>query len=212
MARSYPVLSFFVPPLMSTAAAKVKPNKAVSTTTTVELTINYPSQVVEKVLSEEYEAIGKSLAFGPPKRLTKAVVKCKALTKHVAKTLLNTVNAKVSGLCSRNNPLLLRKCEQSDLKKFSFEALCEEWRQRAPLFFTFLMMCCGSGVAREDVRWLPSAAFAGSVLLKQRNPALNATGSVLGVLVKTGSVEVLFCYFDHVCLIIKHIKQYLCGS
>ena len=184
----------------------------VSTTTTVKLTINYPSKVVEKVLSKEYQATGKALAFGPPKRLAKAVVKCKALTKHVAETLLNTLNAEVSGLCSRNSPSLLWKCEQSDLKKFFFEALCEEWRERAPLFFAFFMTCCGSGVAREDVRWLPSAAVAGSVLLKQRNPALNATASVLGVLAKTGSMEVLFCYFDHVCLIIKHIKQCLCGS
>lgn len=209
---SFSVLNFFVPPLTSTPAAKAKPNDAISTTTTVKLTINYPSKEVEKVLSEEYQAIGKALAFGAPKRLAKAVVKCKALTKHVAETLLNTVNAEVSGLCSRNNPSLLRKCEQSDLKKFSFEALCEEWRERAPLFFAFLMTCCGSGVAREDVRWLPSTAVAGSVLLKQRNPALNATASVLGVLVKTGSMEVLFCYFDHVCLLMKHIKQCLCGS
>lgn len=209
---SFSVLNFFVPPLTSTPAAKAKPNDAISTTTTVKLTINYPSKVVEKVLSEEYQAIEKALAFGAPKRLAKAVVKCKALTKHVAETLLNTVNAEVSGLCSRNNPSLLRKCEQSNLKKFSFEALCEEWRERAPLFFAFLMTCCGSGVAREDVRWLPSTAVAGSVLLKQRNPALNATASVLGVLVKTGSMEVLFCYFDHVCLLMKHIKQCLCGS
>lgn len=209
---SFSVLNFFVPPLTSTPAAKAKPNDAISTTTTVKLTINYPSKEVEKVLSEEYQAIGKALAFGAPKRLAKAVVKCKALTKHVAETLLNTVNAEVSGLCSRNNPSLLRKCEQSNLKKFSFEALCEEWRERAPLFFAFLMTCCGSGVPREDVRWLPSTAVAGSVLLKQRNPALNATASVLGVLVKTGSMEVLFCYFDHVCLLMKHIKQCLCGS
>ena len=120
---SFSVLGVFVPPLMSTPAAKAKPNDAVSTTTTVKLTINYPSKVVEKVLSEEYQAIGKALAFGPPKRLAKAVVKCKALTKHVAETLLNTLNAEVSGLCSQNNPSLLWKCEQSDLKKFFFEAL-----------------------------------------------------------------------------------------
>lgn len=67
-------------------------------------TINYPSKVVEKVLSEEYEAIGKPLAFGPLKRVAKTVGKCKALTKHVAKTLQNTVNAEVRGLCSQNNP------------------------------------------------------------------------------------------------------------
>lgn len=53
--------SFLVPPLTSTPAAKAKPND-VSTTTMVKLTINYPSKVVEKVLSEEYQAIGKALA------------------------------------------------------------------------------------------------------------------------------------------------------
>ena len=45
-----------------------------------------------------------------------------------------------------------------------------------------------------------------------KKSSLNATASVLGVLVKTGSMEVLFCYFDHVCLLMKHIKQCLCGS
>ena len=54
---SFPVLNFFVPPLTSTPAAKAKPNDAISTTTTVKLTINYPSKVVEKVLSEEYQAM-----------------------------------------------------------------------------------------------------------------------------------------------------------
>ena len=37
---------------------------------------------------------------------------------------------------------------------------------------------------------LPSAVVAGSVLLKQRNQEMNATASVLGVLLKTGSIEV----------------------
>ena len=54
---SFSVLNFFVPPLTSTPAAKAKPNDAISTTTTVKLTINYPSKVVEKVLSEEYQAM-----------------------------------------------------------------------------------------------------------------------------------------------------------
>ena len=40
------------------------------------------------------------------------------------------------------------------------------------------------------MKWLPSAVVAGSVLLKQRNQEMNATASVLGVLLKTGSIEV----------------------
>lgn len=40
------------------------------------------------------------------------------------------------------------------------------------------------------MKWLPSAVVAGSVLLKQRNQEMNATASELGVLLKTGSIEV----------------------
>lgn len=94
------LFTFFGSTVNVDSCRKGEPNEAVSATTTVKLTINYPSKVVEKVLSEEYEAIGKALAFGPPKRLAKTVVKCKVLTKHIAKTLQNTVNAEVRGLCS----------------------------------------------------------------------------------------------------------------
>jgi len=50
------------------------------------------------------------------------------------------------------------------------------------------MTCSSVQVTREE-RWLPSVAIAGSVLLKQRNPQMNAIASVLGV-VKTGSMGV----------------------
>jgi hypothetical protein len=99
---------------------------------------------------------------------------------------MKLLSNEVSALCSRNNPSLLRKCGKKDLVNFDLQSLCEEWKERAPLFFSFLMTCC----TNEAVKWLPSAAVAGSVLLKQRNPQMNATASVLGVLIKTGSTEV----------------------
>ena len=54
------------------------------------------------------------------------------------------------------------------------------------------MTCCVS-TSEPDVKWLPSAAVAKSVLLKQHNSQMNATASVLGVLIKTGCMEV--CHF-----------------
>ena len=56
------------------------------------------------------------------------------------------------------------------------------------------MMCCiSAGSTHEGMKWLPSAAVAGAVLLKQGNPQMNATTNVLGVLIKTGSTEVKEC-------------------
>ena len=109
-------------------------------------------------------------------------------------------------LCSRKTPSLLRKCGKEDLENFKFQSLCDEWRERSPLFFSFLMTCCISGRSRDQaVKWLPSAVVAGSVLLKQRNQEMNATASVLGVLLKTGSIEVfLYKMCFHFFLVTKN--------
>lgn len=186
-------VSFFASPpppslfLTSTPVAKdnapFKSSNA-ATFTSVDVTIKYPSKTVNRTLAKDYETIAKALTFGPPQRLAKAVLKCKLLSKHV--NLLSE-----SGLCSRKTPSLLRKCGKEDLENFKFQSLCDEWRERSPLFFSFLMTCCISGRSRDQaVKWLPSAVVAGSVLLKQRNQEMNATASVLGVLLKTGSIEV----------------------
>ena len=162
--------------LTSTPVAKVKstsvhvpaskPSVEAPTSTSIKLVIQYPSKPVNKLLSKEYEAIGKALAYGPPTRLANAVVKCKELNKLVVQTVMKLLSNEVSALCSRNNPPLLRKCAKEDLVNFDLQSLCEEWKERAPLFFSFLMTCCiSTGSTNEGVKWLPSAAVAGSVLL-----------------------------------------------
>ena len=193
-------VSFFASPpppslfLTSTPVAKdnapFKSSNA-ATFTSVDVTIKYPSKTVNRTLAKDYEAIAKALTFGPPQRLAKAVLKCKLLSKHVIESVLNLLSNEESGLCSRKTPSLLRKCGKEDLENFKFQSLCDEWRERSPLFFSFLMTCCISGRSRDQaVKWLPSAVVAGSVLLKQRNQEMNATASELGVLLKTGSIEV----------------------
>ena len=170
-----------------------------ATFTSVDVTIKYPSKTVNRTLAKDYETIAKTLTFGPLQRLAKAVLKCKLLSKHV--NLLSE-----SGLCSRKTPSLLRKCGKEDLENFKFQLLCDEWRERSPLFFSFLMTCCISGRSRDQaVKWLPSAVVAGSVLLKQRKQEMNATASVLGVLLKTGSIEVfLYKMCFHFFLVTKN--------
>ena len=154
----------------------------------VKISIQYSSKPFNKHLPSDYESIGKALVYGPPERIAKAVVKCKLLTKHVLQNVLRLLSSEVCGLCSRSNPSLLRKCDKDDLIKFDFLSLCEEWKDRAPIFYSFLMTCCS--VQSRDESWFPSMAVAGSVLLKQRNSQMNALASVLGILIKTRSIEV----------------------
>ena len=129
--------------------------------------------------------------YGPPERIAKAVVNCKLLTKHVLQNVLRPLWSEVCGLCSRSNPALLRKCDKEDLIKFDFQSLCKEWKDRAPIFYSFLMTCCSVQLSRDE-SWFSSVAVAGSVLPKQRNSQINALASVLGILIKTRSVEVWF--------------------
>ncbi|XP_022791377.1 uncharacterized protein LOC111330730 [Stylophora pistillata] len=98
------------------------------------------------------------------------------------------VSTEVKILCSRKNPTLLRKTSKEDLMKFEFKSLCDEWQQKAPIFYSFLLMA--STTSKSSVQtWSPSMALAGSILLKQRNCEMNAAATVLGILSKTGSIE-----------------------
>ena len=92
------------------------------------------------------------------------------------------------GLCSKNNPLLLRKSSKDGLTEFDLKRVCEEWKVRAPLFYLFLMTSATN--KRTKASWFRSIAVAGSVLLKQRSEKMDATSPVLGIMLKTKSIEV----------------------
>ena len=51
-------------------------------------------------------------------------------------------------------------------------------------------MTSASNKRTKASSWFGSVAVAGSVLLKQRNEKMDATASVLGVMMKTKSIEV----------------------
>ena len=157
--------------------------------TNVNISVQYPSKTVNKQIPSEYESIGKALVHGTPKRIANAVMKCKPISKFVLEKVLRTVSTEVNSLCSRKNPSMLRKTGKQDLIKYSMQTLCLEWQTRSPVFYAFLMTVALSRSNKQS-NWLPSVALAGSILLKQRNSQMSATGAVIGILLKTGSIEV----------------------
>ena len=110
----------------------------------VKLTINHPSKTVNKTLGDTYDALGKALFYGPPSRIATAVMNCEPVRKEVIQKILRIVSKEVNSLCSRQKPLMLRQCGKDDLPKFDFQLLCQEWTNRALMFYSFLLTCAWS--------------------------------------------------------------------
>ena len=92
-------------------------------------------------------------------------------------------------LCSKTNPSLLQKFSEEGLTDFDLQHVCKELEVRAPLFYSFLMTSASNKRTKAS-SWFGSVAVAGSVLLKQRNKQMDATFSLLGIMMKTKSIEV----------------------
>lgn len=160
-----------------------------SQTSNVKLSISYPSKSVNKFLQGSYQLIGKALACGIPSRIANAAMNCQPVRKHIVEKTLGILKKEVMELCSKKNPSLLRKSSKEGLTDFDLQHVCEEWKVRAPLFYSFLMTSASNKRTKAS-SWFGSVAVAGSVLLKQRNKQMDATSSLLGIMMKTKSIEV----------------------
>ena len=160
-------------------------------TSQVKVSFKYPSKNVNKTLSSAYQSVGKALAHGVPSQIAGAIMNCQPLRQHIIEKVLKIASKEVTGLCSKSNPSMLRKTEKADLENFDFELLCNEWRERAPVFYAFLLTSCINKRTKSNT-WFGSLALAGSILLKQRNAEMSSTASVMGVLLKSKSIEVCF--------------------
>ena len=108
----------------------------------VRVSIKYPSKIVNKHLSTVYQPVGKALSHGSPSQIARAIMKCQPLRQHVTQQMLKIVSKEVTGLCSKSNPSPLRKSGKKELEKFNLELVCNEWRERASLFHSFLLTTC----------------------------------------------------------------------
>ena len=175
-------------------------------TSQVKVSFKYPSKNVNKTLSSAYQSVGKALAHGVPSQIAGAIMNCQPLRQHVIEKVLKIASKEVTGLCSKSNPSMLRKSEKADLENFDFELLCHEWRERAPVFYAFLLTSCINQRTKSNT-WFGSLALAGSILLKQRNAEMSSAASVMGVLLKSKSIEVRL--FIYVCFFLQVLFLYL---
>ena len=176
----------FLPPLTSTP---LRLSVNLEESQQVRLSVQYPSKSLNKTLHGTYQNVGKALAHGIPSRIATAVMDCPLVRNHIVEKVMKVVSKEVTGLCSKTNPSLLRKTGKEDLEKFDMELVCKEWRERAPVFYSFLLTSAANKSTKSST-WFGSLALALSVLLKQRNREMSATAEVMGVLLKSKAVEV----------------------
>ena len=173
-----------------------KPERPIADTkeTKVHLTVAYPSKSVRKELKDDFAVLGKAISNGSPQKIARAVLKSVTLRKIVVEKVLQLMNTQLNDICSRKRPSILRANTKEEIANFDFEKVCLEWKERAPIFYAFLMTCAAIKKERAP-EWLPSVAVSGSILLKQRNSHMNGCATVIGILIKTRSLEVRSVFF-----------------
>ena len=175
----------------------------------VTISVKYPSKVKNKNIVGDFAKIVKAILPQNPTGIANVVVKSKQLREKVVDRLLRLIKTEIDDLCSVKKPSILRGTTKEKLLEFSLEKVCDEWAERAPMFHSFLRACCSkSRGTAKDLEWSPAMAVAGSVLLKQRNKHMNALASIIGLTIKTKSLEV--SHLEKTYLILYTIILFAC--
>ena len=161
----------------------------------------WPSETRRRKLAEDMEPIGKAMLRGTYQQMAHKIWQHKILKVELMKYVVRAVAAECAELCSTKTPSMARKCGSEDMLNFQSEALCQEWREKAPLFYSILLSSALSSRRKgiETVTWLPSIALAGSILLRERSRGMDAKQLLVTTIIKSSGSQVrivwLFSYF-----------------
>ena len=123
--------------------------------------LTYPAcdKEYKATLGEDLQTLGKALARkGTYKQTPDAAFRCPSLKNCSIKKTLEALYRECNDLCSKKNPSLLRKSGSDDMENFSLQKLSKEWKEGAPLFFSFLVTC--ATVKEKGCDWTPAAVVA----------------------------------------------------
>ena len=87
--------------------------------------------------------------------------------------------------------LCFAKVEQTTWRTFLYKNSVKNGKREHPFFYSFLLTC-RTTVKDKGCDWTPAMAVAGSTLLKSRNFHMNATASLISVMVRQSGTQVSF--------------------
>ena len=95
---------------------------------------------MRSALFSDMHSLGEALARGT---LKSAVQACPSFRSHIQEFVGKEVSKEYKNFCSLNNPSILRSVRKDAVVNFSWAAVSEELKNRAPLFYTVLFSGTG---------------------------------------------------------------------
>lgn len=159
---------------------------------------------VESTLSKTLAPIGLALYRGNWLSVAQSVISCKEMRKLVIDVLLKRVTAECEILCSTSSKSKLQLSKPADLMAFSWIAVAQELKQKAPTFFGFLSAVISrhrqrnrhKGITEESC--FPALCTAAAILLKQRCEKMNSLQHLIGTILFHGNASKQVLYAIHV--------------
>ena len=145
--------------------------------TTVTVKVEWPSKNAERRIPTDLEPLGKMLLRGTYKQIANAAWKIPAVKDQLVQLTQKEIEKKVSQLCSKKNPSLLRATDKDSMKTFSMEKLHDEIKERAPFFHSCLSTASinrrSKATSTININFA-SVAMVASVCLKNRSRYMTA--------------------------------------
>lgn len=137
------------------------------------------------------------LIRGTYAQIANAIFKTKQLRVEIVKLMLKQLSRECANLTSKKNPSILLKTSTNDILQFGLEKVCQELKERAPLYYSLLVTCAvpnGRKLTESDAEkdLTPCVAVAGSILLRERCKFLNATQVMIAMILKFSGMHVRY--------------------
>ena len=149
--------------------------------------MTYESGRKTGVLPKEFHRLGKGLARGSNfKALADAVMDSPNLRKAIEERVCSDISKECKNLCSKVNPSMLRSATKESVLNFSWNAVDQEMKEKAP-FFHRVLLASANPNARNDRN--PGICTAASILLKNRDKGMSLVPYVLSCVLKMGKAS-----------------------
>ncbi|XP_049913675.1 uncharacterized protein LOC126398404 [Epinephelus moara] len=134
--------------------------------------VTHGPATLSRIVTGPIEKIAMCLQRNHTKRLPKLVMDVPGLDNIAIKQVFKRVDKECQKLTGNKWKSILKKTTPSDLKKFSWDKVLDEWKEKAPTFLQFLK--CASTVSTEKGEGNARAkickmAMAGATLLRARS-------------------------------------------
>lgn len=161
------VLPLPASPLYSSTPKKRASSTKRPSSTSVKVQIEWPSNRMNRKVSEQLESLGKMLIRGTYKQIANAAWRSPILKKELQLLVLKDIDRECTAMCSKKDPSCVRSPDKNKLLKLQIQ-------RRIP------PVSCVNG-RRKDCVWRQAVGMAAAICLSNRSPYMNGVKLLLSI-------------------------------